>query len=207
MSESRLSEQQARVLASLVEKSITTPQYYPLTQNGLVAACNQKSARHPVMSLSEREVGECLIALESMNLVRRDDRSGRVVKWRHQFQHELLLKTPVMAVLTALMLRGPQTLSELRSHASPLGGPDDIAGIQAALDDLSDRAEPLACALPRQAGQSSQRYAQRLSPVADIPAAAASATSSSSGLEARMAELEARVAELESQLSTLQSSN
>ena len=202
MSTPRLSDAEARVLASLVEKSITTPQYYPLTQNSLQAACNQKSARFPVMSLSEREVGEALISLEAQNLVRRDDRSGRAVKWRHLFQHELLLKPPVMAVLATLMLRGPQTLAELRSHAAPLGGPEDIAGVQAALHDLSDRAEPMVTELARQPGQSSSRHAQTLSSVPELPTAPmAPAPAPSSGLEQRVAELEARVAELESRLS------
>lgn len=196
----QLSETEARVLASLVEKSITTPQYYPLTQNSLVAACNQKSGRHPVLSLSEKAVGEALLGLEQMNLVRRDDRSGRALKWRHLFQHELLLKPPVMAVLATLMLRGPQTLAEIRSHAAPLGGPDDIAGVQAALDDLADRAEPMASALPRQAGQSAQRYVQNLSPQPEFLEIPASGRVTSSDLEARVAQLEDRVAELEARL-------
>lgn len=201
MSAAPLSEAQARVLASLVEKSITTPQYYPLTQNSLAAACNQKSARYPVMSLSEHDVGEALISLEGRNFVKRDDRSGRVIKWRHQFQHELLLKAPVMAVLTALMLRGPQTLAELRSHAAPLGGPEDIEGVKAALADLEDRAEPLARALPRQAGQSSQRYLHTLSPAPELPVQTEAAGSNPrAALEARIEALEARVETLEARL-------
>ncbi|MGH8519538.1 MAG: DUF480 domain-containing protein [Panacagrimonas sp.] len=108
---------EARVIASLVEKSVTTPQYYPLSVNAVLVACNQKSSRDPVMSLTEGEVGAALARLESQRLAKRDDQGSRVPKWRHRFQHELLLKEPVMAVLVTLMLRGPQTLAELRANA------------------------------------------------------------------------------------------
>lgn len=201
---------EARVVACLVEKSVTTPQYYPLSVNALVSACNQKSSRDPVMALSEGEVGATLTQLEELRLVKREDQLSRVPKWRHRFHHELLIREPAMAVLVTLMLRGPQTLSELRANAAGLGGPADAAGVQAVLADLADRAQPLVTALARQPGQAAQRFAQLLcadtslqaGPVeADLPAAAGNPGASS--LAERVAQLEARVAELEAKLAPL----
>lgn len=197
---------QARVIACVVEKSITTPQYYPLSVNAVVTACNQKTSRHPVMSLSEGEVGATLNQLEALRLARRDDQISRVPKWRHRFSHELLLKDGPMAVLVTLMLRGPQTLAELRASVASLNGPSDNAGIHAALEDLADRAQPLAAALARQPGQSAQRYTQLLCPeaaeglqTADFEAPPPDIAGQPS-LTQRVAYLEQRLAELERQL-------
>lgn len=213
MSSLTLSAIEARVIACLVEKSITTPQYYPLSVNALVSACNQKSSREPLMSLSEGEVGSTLSRLEELRLAKRDDQGSRVPKWRHRFHHELLLKDPAMAVLATLMLRGPQTLSELRANAAVLGGPADAAGVQTVLADLADRAQPLVGSLSRQAGQSAQRYTQLVSPEAAAGLAtapfeaetlpAASASEGAGALADRVAALEARVAELEAKLGPL----
>lgn len=204
MSEVLLSPIQARVVASLVEKSITTPQYYPMTVNAVVAACNQKTARYPVMGLSEREVGGALSDLEAMMFASRDDYSGRVPKWRHQFQHQMLLKPATMAVLVTLMLRGPQTAAELRTHAAPLNGPTDAAGVTEALELLSDRAQPLVMALPRSSGQSATRYAHRLCGEPEIPEepavpAPGRGNAAVDALLARIEALEARVAALEAE--------
>ena len=205
----QLSAGEARVLAALVEKSIATPQYYPMTVNAIMLAANQKSSRSPVMNLSEGDVGAALNALEQHKLVARDDFGGRVPKWRHHFHHQLLLKPPVMAVLATLILRGPQTLSELRANAAGLGGPADAEGVNAVLQDLSDRAQPLVTLLPRGSGQSSLRYAHTLSgepatPFAAEPAAAPALTVGGervtlAELAERLALLEARVAALEQQ--------
>ena len=209
-----LSAIESRVIASLVEKSITTPQYYPLSVNALVSACNQKSSRDPLMSLSEGDVGATLARLEELRLSKREDQGSRVPKWRHRFHHELLIKEPAMAVLATLMLRGPQTLSELRANAAVLGGPPDAAGVQAVLADLADRAQPLVAALSRQVGQSAQRYTQLICPEAaaglstgpieaEALSPAASSSGASSSLSERVAALEARVAELEAKLGPL----
>uniref|UniRef100_UPI0025E33CC4 DUF480 domain-containing protein n=1 Tax=uncultured Nevskia sp. TaxID=228950 RepID=UPI0025E33CC4 len=99
MSQILLSPNEARVLAALVEKSITTPQYYPMTVNALMMASNQKNSRSPVMNLTEGDTGAALNTLEADKLVTRDDTAGRVPKWRHRFHHQLLLKAPTMAVL------------------------------------------------------------------------------------------------------------
>lgn len=207
MSPLLLSAAEARVLASLVEKSLTTPAYYPMTVNALVAAANQKSSREPVMSLSEGEVGNALLSLEEKNLVARDDSSPRATKWRQKFQHQLLLKAGTQAVLVTLMLRGPQTTAELRANAAALAGPTEAEGVQAALDDLADRAQPLVQTLPRLAGQSAVRHVHLLSGEPDLSALAAaeppSRGSASAGLEARVAELEQRLASLEQRLDAL----
>lgn len=200
MAELLLSPAEARVVASMVEKSITTPQYYPMTQNAIMLAANQKSSRFPLMNLSEGEVGNVLNRLEELKLVVRDSFSARAQKWRHQFLHQMLLKTPTQAALVTLMLRGPQTLSELRAYGAPLGGPGDEESLRVALADLADRAQPLITQLPRAPGQSAVRYAHLLcggeasaepweadaEPLAAAPRAA--------GLEARVAALEQQLA-------------
>ena len=196
-----LSPAAARVVAALVEKSIATPQYYPMTVNALMLAANQKSSRQPVMSLSEGEVGAALTDLESKGLAARDYPGGRVPKWRHAFQHHFLLSPQTLAVLVTLMLRGPQTLSELRANAAGLGGPADLPAAEGALKDLSDRAQPLVALLPRAPGQKESRYAHLLSgapapAVAELRAAPASPAPPAS-LEERLRALEERVAALE----------
>lgn len=202
---------EARVLAAMVEKSIATPQYYPMTVNAIMLAANQKSSRNPVMNLTEGDVGAALNSLEESRLVARDDFGGRVPKWRHHFHNQLLLKPPVVAVLATLMLRGPQTLSELRANATVLGGPADAEGMNQVLQDLADRAQPMVTQLSRIAGQSSSRYAHTLSgevatPFASDPTSVAAVATSASGervtlndLLERIQLLEARVAGLEQQ--------
>lgn len=208
MTEYRLIPAEARVIAALVEKSITTPAYYPMTVNGLMLAANQKTSRHPVMNLTEGEVGAALNRLEEMKWVTRDSFSARAQKWRQQFQHQLLLKPQTQAVLVTLMLRGPQTLAELRAHAEALGGPRDSEALNLVLQDLADRAQPLLVQLPRAPGQSAVRYAHTLCgpPAASeayAPEAATPATGDDPGrptihaLLARIEALEQRVAALE----------
>ncbi|WP_293370029.1 YceH family protein [Nevskia sp.] len=203
-----LSPNEARVLAVLVEKSITTPQYYPMTVNAVMMAANQKNSRHPVMNLSEGDAGAALNQLEAGKLATRDDNAGRVPKWRHRFQHQLLLKPGTMAVLATLMLRGAQTPAELRANSAVLNGPADADGIQAALNDLADRAQPFVAQLPRLPGQAASRWLHLLSGTPDLAAFESSAgnpppRASSPGGD-RISVLEARIAELESRLSALE---
>ena len=213
MSELILSPAEARVLASLVEKSITTPQYYPMTVNAIMLAANQKTVRNPVMSLSEGDTGAALNRLERDRLVQRDQSGSRAVKWRQQMQHQMLLKPAELALLVTLMLRGPQTGSELRANAQPLGGPGDVEGVHAALASLQDRAQPLVLELPRASGQKETRWVHLLcgepapgtipAPMPASPKAAAVAEAPpelQARLEARLDALEARVAELERRL-------
>jgi uncharacterized protein YceH (UPF0502 family) len=201
----QLTPVEARVIASLAEKSIATPQYYPMTVNAIVLASNQKSSRDPVLQLHEGEVGAALLDLAGKSLARRDDAGGRVPKWRQSFQHHLLLQPPAFAVLVTLMLRGPQTPAELRSNAGALGGPADADGITAVLKDLADRAQPLVVLLPRGHGQKEARYAHTLSGPPELPpdrsprepAAAATPRASLADLEEKIRALEERVAALE----------
>lgn len=203
-----LTPAEARVIAALTEKSIATPQYYPMTVNALMLACNQKTCRDPVMQLREGEVGATLLDLAEKGLAARDDAGGRVPKWRQMFQHHLLLQPPVLGVLLTLMLRGPQTVSELRSNAAGLGGPTDAEGVARALSDLADRAQPLVVLLPRASGQKEARNAHTLCGTPELraepapdpapPRAAAPASPALEALEERLRALEARVAALES---------
>ncbi|MEQ1440514.1 DUF480 domain-containing protein [Fontimonas sp. SYSU GA230001] len=207
MNDLQLSPEEARVVAVLVEKSITTPQYYPMTVNAITAAANQKTSRQPVMNLTEGEVGSTLNRLEELKLVVRDSFSARAQKWRQQFQHQLLLKPPTQAVLVTLMLRGPQTAAELRANAAALGGPGDAAALSAALADLADRAQPLVVELPRAPGQAATRWAHTLcgapdaatSQQVETPRPAASPAGVTELMQ-RIQALEARVSELERQL-------
>ena len=205
MSSLQLNETQARVLACLVEKAVTTPAYYPMTVNGVMTAANQKSNRAPVMQLREADVGGALTDLEGMKLVARDESGSRAVKWRHRFEHETLLPKPVLAVLVALMLRGPQTLAELKSHGAPLGGPDDTEGVRVALERMADRADPMVRELPRAAGQSATRWAHLLcgEPVIPEPNAALTSGSARGNQQELIEALQARVATLEEEVAAL----
>lgn len=197
----QLTPVEARVIASLAEKSIATPQYYPMTVNAIMLASNQKSSREPVMQLKEGEVGGALLDLAEKGLTRRDDAGGRVPKWRQSFQHHLLLQPPAFAVLVTLVLRGPQTQAELRSNAAALGGPTDAEGLARVLADLADRAEPLVVLLPRGHGQKESRHAHTLCGPPELPAAeplpAEPPRASLAELEEKISALEARVAALE----------
>ncbi len=199
---------EARVLAALFEKSVATPQYYPMTVNAIMLAANQKNARNPVTSLTEGEVGAALTRLEQDKLAARDDHAGRVPKWRQRMQNQLLLKPASVAVLATLMLRGPQTAAELRANAQGLGGPADADSLAAAIADLEDRAQPLLMLLPRAQGQSATRYVHLLCGAAQAQAAAARSEAATPAHEpsarAAVAELEARVAALESRLAEIE---
>jgi uncharacterized protein YceH (UPF0502 family) len=208
MSELLLTPAEARVVAALVEKSITTPQYYPMTVNAIMLAANQKTARHPVMNLSEGEVGNTLTSLEERKLITRDTFSGRVQKWRHQFMAQLLLKPQVAALLVTLMLRGPQTLAELRVNAASVGGPGDPDALAQALQDLADRAQPMVQQLPRSPGQAALRYVHTLCGPVEGAASefsiAAPALAAASGTPSRADLLETRIAALEKRLAALE---
>ena len=206
-----LSAAEARVLAVLVEKAALTPQYYPMTVNAVMLAANQKTVRNPVMNLSEGDTGAALIRLERDGLASRDDRSGRVPKWRHLMQHQLLLKPHELAVLATLMLRGPQTGSELRANAAGIGGPSDAEGLKQVVSSLTDRAQPLVVEIGRAPGQKEGRITHLLCGTPSIPAGprvlpgvdegAAPESTEASDLETRLRLLESRVAELEQRLS------
>ena len=159
-----LSEIETRVLGSLVEKELTTPDYYPLSLNALVNACNQKSNRDPAMSLNEDAVRQALRSLEKEGLAGpADGMDNRVTKFEHRLQEAFNFDRREIAILCELLIRGPQTPGELRSRAERMYQFDDLAQVQSTLQRLSQREPPLVKILPRQPGTKEARYAQLLS--------------------------------------------
>jgi uncharacterized protein len=158
-----LSPVQVRILGCLLEKERTTPDNYPLTMNGLLAACNQTSNRDPVVRLEEATVGNALQNLRAENLVRIVySRSNRADKYRHVLDEALTLDEAETALLAVLMLRGPQTAGELRTRCERLHPFDDVAEVDEVLRRLASRAEPLVALLERQPGQKESRWTQLL---------------------------------------------
>ena len=155
-----LNDLEIRVLGCLMEKELSTPENYPLTLNALVSACNQKSNREPVLHLSEAEVQRCLETLGSRGLARLTTTGGRVAKYCHSATDKLRLATAARAILAELMLRGPQTVGELRTRGERMAEFGDLAAVDAVLAELQQAAPPFVIRLPRQAGRKEQRYAQ-----------------------------------------------
>ena len=157
-----LSATEIRVLGCLIEKQRTTPDAYPLSLNSLRLACNQSTNRDPVVDYDEAEIREALGALGRRHWIRSaSGHGGRTVKYRHLLEDELPLPDPELAVLTVLMLRGPQTPGELKQRAARIHPFSELAAVHEALDGLIDR--ELARRLPRQPGQKEERYEQLLS--------------------------------------------
>jgi uncharacterized protein len=158
-----LTEVEARVVGSLVEKQLTTPEYYPLTLNALTAACNQKSNRDPVMSLGETEIMTAIDTLRDKNLVYLYyGSSSRTVKYKHMLPSVYDLDDAGVAIISVLLLRGPQTIGELRERTGRLHEFGGLLEVQEALDGLIRRDEPLITQLERQPGQKEARYAHLL---------------------------------------------
>jgi uncharacterized protein YceH (UPF0502 family) len=158
-----LSEVEARVLGSLIEKELTTPAYYPLSLNALVNACNQKSNRDPFMNLDEDAVREALRSLNQKELAGpADNMESRVKKYEHRLQEAFNFTRHEIAILCELLLRGPQTPGELRNRADRMHTFDDLGIVQSTLQRLMKREPPLAKVLPRQPGTKEARYAHLL---------------------------------------------
>ena len=152
---------QMRILGSLMEKERTTPDNYPLTLNALLLACNQSTNRQPVVQLDDKTVGNALLNLRGMNLVRIDhSRSNRGDKYRQVLDEALALDGAEAAVLCVLMLRGPQTPGELRARTERLHPFVHQHEVEDALRRIASRTEPLVVRLERQAGQKESRWAQ-----------------------------------------------
>ncbi|QKE62676.1 DUF480 domain-containing protein [Aquipseudomonas campi] len=202
-----LSAIEARILGCLIEKQATTPETYPLTVNAVVLACNQKTSREPLMSLTEGQVGQGLRSLEGRGLSRLV-MGGRADRWEQRADKTLELVKPQVALIGLLLLRGPQTLNELLTRSNRLFQFDDVAEVQHQLERLAARG--LAFLLPRQSGQREDRYMHLLGEPADLDALlvarsqADSAPRSSGVDDSRIAELEARVAALEERLARLE---
>jgi len=201
-----LTAPEARVLGALVEKEATTPDYYPLSLNALMNACNQRSNREPVMDLDEDAVRQALHGLQEQRLAgpaRSAD--SRVTKYEHWLGEVFNFSRPETALLCVLLLRGPQTPGELRGRTERMHRFEEIGDVLAGLQKLMERQPPLVAVLPRQPGTKESRYAHLLSgEVAAIPAApAASAQEDTSGLQDRVALLEEAVATLRGEVAAL----
>jgi len=205
-----LNEAEVRVVGSLVEKQLTTPDYYPLTLNALVHACNQISNRDPVVQYDERQVSDAVDSLRLKNLVYIFyGADSRVPKYKHMMREVLGLSPPELAALCVLMLRGAQTVGEVRGRTGRLYEFADLREVEATLDGLAQRDEPLVTKLPRQAGRKEARYAHLLSgqpafeEEAEAPAAAPRAASARAGEAERVARLEAEVERLSGELAEM----
>ncbi|MGD9611535.1 MAG: YceH family protein [Kiritimatiellia bacterium] len=201
-----LTSLEARLLGCLVEKELATPEYYPLTLNALVAACNQKNNRDPVLQLSADDVENGLAVLQyDKKLVGKYSGVGsRAVKYTHRLLETLGVDTPELALLCELLLRGPQTPGELRGRAArmhPFASPAEVRTVLAA---LAARPEPYVVELPRAPGCKENRFAQTFGPLPVVPVwTAPRAPAAPPPDSGRIRELEQRIAELEAQIAAL----
>ena len=202
--EIKLTENEVRVLGALIEKDITTPEYYPLSMNALVNACNQKSNRDPVMQLDEDAVRDALEGLQEQRMAgpaRGAD--SRVTKYEQRLQEVFNFTRPEIAVLCVLLLRGPQTPGELRGRADRMHHFEALEDVQSALQKLMQREPPLAKVLPRQPGTKESRYAHLLAGdvvAADVPVQASAAVDRNPADAERISRLEEEVSELRREL-------
>ena len=208
-----LTRAEARVLGALVEKEVTTPDYYPMSLNALINACNQRSNREPVMDLDEEEVRQALHGLEDMRLAgRARGADGRVTKYEHWLGEAFNFSRAETALICVLLLRGPQTPGELRGRTERLHQFDEISDVLAGLQKLMERQPALVAVLPRQPGTKESRSAHLLSGSVETAVAAENAiggrgggavAGSDAGLDERVVRLEATVAELRQEVSAL----
>ena len=204
-----LNEVEVRVLGSLIEKQVTTPEYYPLTLNALTLACNQKNNRSPVTAFTESQVEEALDSLREKNLAYVFHGStSRVPKFKHVAPEVLHLTPPEMAVMCVLMLSGPQTVGEIRTRGSRLYDFSGLEEVDETLHALSTKdTDPMVVKLPRQPGQKEARFAHLLSGEVDVeqlaeeqPSAKVTRRSNDGG---RIEKLEAQVETLTSEVESL----
>jgi len=161
---------EVRVLGCLIEKELATPEYYPLTLNALTNACNQKSNREPVMALEEADVVRALDSLRFQRLAHQSAEGVRAAKYCHNLDGLLRLEPQELAILAELLLRGPQTVGELRGRAERMTAIADLAAAEEALTTLAEREPPLVVLLPRQPGRKEQRYAHLLAGPPEVSA-------------------------------------
>ena len=193
-----------RVLGSLMEKQLSTPEYYPLTLNALVAAANQKSNREPVMELGDDEIQRALDRLQDEKLVWKV-MGGRAVRYDHNLDHVWHLDRAQKALLTLLFLRGPQTAGELRGRSDRLHAFDSVPAAEETLRDMAAHSEPLVRQLPRRPGQKEERWAHLAggAVVETEPYAASASGDAAAPRPESGPPLSARVARLEEQLAAL----
>lgn len=212
----KLNPVQRRVFGVLIEKSLTTPGSYPLTVNAVVTGCNQLTCRDPVMAISDGEVGKALHDLQLLDLVclAPPDSHARANRFQHLAAKRFGWTPHEQAVMAELLLRGPQTVGELKGNASRMRSIPDIQGVSAVIEELSRRDPPLVRELPRQPGKSTVRfdhllYSDNEAPPTPPAATAASAPRQedpalSAGIAERLARLEEEVALLRRQVAALQ---
>jgi hypothetical protein len=204
-----LNPTEVRVLGSLVEKDLTTPDYYPLTLSALTAACNQKSNRDPVMSVSETQVIEALDGLTRRNLAwEKGSAGGRVPRYAHKLSGTLTrtydFSRQELATLAVLFLRGPQTPGEIRARAPRSCEFQSLAEVEATLRALEEReAGPFVVQLPREAGRRESRFAHLFGGPVEVPAASGTPELQDPSLAERVTALEQRVAELSAEVAAL----
>ena len=205
-----LTEIETRVLGALIEKDITTPDYYPLSLNALVNACNQKNNREPVMTLAEETVRTALAMLQEKRLAGpASGADSRVTKYEHRLQEVFNFDRREIAVVCVLLLRGPQTPGELRGRTERMYHFEAFDDVVSTLDHLAQREPPLARVLPRQPGTKESRYTHLFAgepSIPDLPVSTVSdfSTPSASSAIDRVAHLEEEVADLRRELSDVQ---
>jgi uncharacterized protein YceH (UPF0502 family) len=196
-----LSPIEIRVLGALLEKERTTPEYYPLSLNGLVVACNQTTNRDPIVSHDDRTVEQGLDRLREKKLAMLVHTAGaRVPKYRHTLLDTYNLDPREVALLCVLMLRGPQTSGELRSRSERMCGPLTLPETEKCLEDLSQGEDPLVRILPARSGQKEKRYVQLLSGEPDLETSTTASPPASGSVPQK-----SRIDALEAELSTLRS--
>jgi uncharacterized protein YceH (UPF0502 family) len=204
--ELNLDAAEKRVLGSLMEKEMTTPDYYPLTLNALMAACNQKSNREPVMELDEDALRAALHGLEEKHLAAPSRGEGRVARFEHRIGELWNLGRRESAVLCTLLLRGAQTPGELRGRSERMHPLEDLDQVQAVLQKLMEHDPPLARLLPRQPGTKESRYADRMGGEEEVAASAAAVDPPGGEVSCspeRVVALEAEVARLRGEVEDL----
>lgn len=197
-----LTDIEARVLGSLMEKQLTTPDVYPLTLNSLVTACNQKTSREPVMNLTNGEVQGTINHLQDRDLVQ-IEYGSRADKYDQRLTRSLHFDKAEQAIFSLLLLRGPQTLNELFSRSKRMVDFSNTQEITDLIERQLAKLKPLLMVVPAQAGQREDRYMHLLCGEPDLSTLVTKRETSSAGSSAAMSDLEARVAQLEEQVATL----
>jgi uncharacterized protein YceH (UPF0502 family) len=206
----KLTIAEARALGALIEKEATTPDYYPLSLNALINACNQRSNREPVMDLDEDDVRQALHGLEAKQIAgRARSADGRVAKYEHWLGEAFNFSRAEIALICVLLLRGPQTPGELRGRTERMHEFAEISDVMAGLQKLLEREPPLVTLLPRQPGSRESRYAHLLSGPAEAAVIAGASSTTVQGedpspqRDERIARLETTVAELQRDVAAL----
>ena len=206
----KLDAVEGRVVGSLIEKQLTTPQQYPLSLNSLALACNQTSNRDPVVSYSETEVQTALDSLKAKGLVRfvLPSHGRSVVRYRHVLDEKLALDARQLSLVGVLLLRGPQTVGELRTRTERMADFDGLGAVESDLDGLTKWEEPLVARLPRRPGQKEERWTQLLSEEPEGPAGASHSVAAAVGerpapAEDEMAALREELAKLRDEVVSL----